>query len=67
MATNVVVLLQSETGRRLVRDKCRAAGLDMAVLERLIYTELDHSGQLRKRGINEEFDEIFAGLDGDDE
>ena len=67
MVTNAVVLLQSEGGRRLVREKCNATGLDMAVLERLIYTELGHSGKLRKRGINEEFDEIFAELDKDEE
>lgn len=63
MAKNIVVLLQSESGRRLVREKCKAAGLNMAVLEQLIHTELDHSGKLRKRGINEDFDGIFGTLD----
>ena len=63
MATNIVVLLQSENGRRLVREKCKAAGLDVSVLEQLIHTELDHSGKLRKRGINEGFDGIFGTLD----
>lgn len=67
MATNVVVLLQSETGRRLVRERCKAAGLDITVLERLIHTEFDHSGKLRKRGINANFDEIFAELDREEE
>lgn len=67
MATNIVVLLQSESGRRLVREKCKAAGLDMAVLEQLIHTELDHSGKLKKRGINEGFDSIFGTLDGEEE
>ena len=67
MATNVVVLLQSATGRRLVRQKCKAAGLDIAVLERLVHAELNHSGQLRKRGMYIDFDEIFAELDGEEE
>ena len=67
MATNVVVLLQSENGRRLVREKCRMSGLDIAVLEQLVHTELDHSGKLRKRGINEDFDDIFGALDGEEE
>ena len=67
MATNIVVLLQSENGRRLVREKCKAAGLDVSVLEQLIHTELDHSGKLRKRGINEGFDGIFGTLDEEEE
>ena len=67
MATNIVVLLQSENGRRLVREKCNAAGLDVSVLEQLIHTELDHSGKLRKRGINEDFDGVFGALDDEEE
>lgn len=66
MAENIVVLLKSESGRRLVREKCKAAGLDMAVLEQLINTELDHSGKLRKHGISEDFDSIFGALDEED-
>ena len=65
MPTNIVVLLQSENGRRLVRDKCKAAGLNMSVLEQLIHTELDHVGKLRKRGIRGDFDDIFGELDED--
>ena len=67
MAVNFVVLLKSENGRRLVREKCKAAGLDIAVLERLVHAELDQSGKLRKRGITEDFDEIFAELDSEEE
>ena len=67
MATNIVVLLQNENGRRLVREKCKAAGLDMAVLERLVHAELDHGGKLRKRGINDDFDDIFGELDREEE
>ena len=67
MATNIVVLLQNEDGRRLVREKCKAAGLDMVVLEQLIDTELNHSGKLKKRGINEDFDGVFGALDEEEE
>ena len=63
MAANIVVLFQSENGQRLVREKCKAAGLDKRVLEQLINAELDHSGKLRKRGINTDFDDIFGALD----
>ena len=67
MAVNFVVLLQSENGRRLVREKCKAAGLKMTVLEQLIHAELDQSGKLRKRGINTDFDGIFGSLDEEEE
>ena len=67
MATNAVVLLHSETGRSLVREKCKAAGLDNGVLERLVHAELNHSGQVRKRAMYIDFDEIFAELDGEEE
>ena len=66
MAANIVVLFQSENGQRLVREKCKAAGLDKRVLEQLINAELDHSGKLRKRGINTDFDDIFGALDEDE-
>lgn len=67
MATNVVVLLESAHGRRLVREKCKAAGLDIKVLARLIHTELDYSGRQRKRGISTDFDDIFGELDQEEE
>lgn len=67
MARNVVVLMRSEQGRRLVREKCRAEGLDMSVLERLVNLELDQAGKLRKRGLREDFDDVFGGLDSDEE
>ena len=66
MTANVVVLMRSEKGRALVREKCAAAGLDMAVLERLIEAELNQVGKLTKRGLWVNFDEIFADLDGDE-
>ena len=66
MTMNVVVLMRSEKGRALVREKCKAAGLDITVLERLIGAELDQVGKLRKRGLWEDFDEIFDDLDEDE-
>ena len=67
MPMNVVVLMRSEKGRALVREKCKASGLDITVLERLIEAELDQVGKLRKRGLWEDFDEIFADLDEDED
>ena len=62
MSENMVVLLSSETGRRMVRDKCDSMGLDMEILQRLIEAELKQVGKQRKRGLYAEFDEIFGGI-----
>lgn len=59
MPGNVVVLLKSEDGRALVRQKCRAAGIKIAVFEELISAELDQQGKKRKAGLWEEFDAIL--------
>ena len=66
-AKSVVVLLRSEEGRKLVREKCKASGLDISVLEQLIAAEIDQQGKLKKRGIREVFDEVFSELDSQDE
>jgi len=67
MASNLVVLMRSEEGRRLVREKCKIAGLDIDILERPIDAELDQVGKLRKRGIRSEFDDIFGELDEEED
>ncbi|MCY4221680.1 MAG: hypothetical protein OXC65_10470 [Thiotrichales bacterium] len=67
MTMNVVVLMRSEKGRALVREKCKAAGLDIAVLERLIAAELDQIGKMKRRGLKDDFDEIFADLNEDED
>ncbi len=59
MSRNVVVLLNSDDGRALVRSKCRAAGIKIGMLEDLIEAELDQQGKRRKRGLFEEFDRIL--------
>ena len=59
MPRNVVVLLNSEEGRSLVKKKCRAAGVRIRVLEDLIEVELAQQGKRRKAGISDEFNEIF--------
>ena len=67
MAVNIVVLMRSERGRRLVREKCEVAGLDIDILERLIDAELGQVGKLRKRGIRLEFDDIFGELNEEED
>lgn len=59
MPRNIVVLLNGDDGRALVRRKCRSIGIRIATFERLVEAELDQQGKLRKRGLWEEFDEIL--------
>lgn len=59
MADTGVVLLDSETGRDIVRRKCRKEGVRIAVVEELVAAELEQAGKLRKRGLFERFEEIL--------
>ena len=63
MTENIVVLMQSEAGRKMVREKCKSSGLSVEALKLLIEAEMEQVGKLRKRGIREEFDEIFGMFD----
>lgn len=66
MSRNVVVLLNSGDGRRLVRRRCKEVGVQMSDLEQLIEAEVEQLGKKRKAGLWDEFDRIFDGLDGDE-
>jgi hypothetical protein len=63
MASNAVTVLNSDEGRALVRKKCRAAKIPIAVLEELIEAELDQQGKKRKAGLWDEIDRILDDLD----
>lgn len=63
MASNAVTVLNSDEGRALVRKKCRAAKVPIAVLEELIEAELDQQGKKRKAGLWDEIDRILDDLD----
>ncbi len=59
MPRNVVVLLNSEEGRSLVKRKCRAAGVKLSMFEELIEAELDQQGKKRRSGLYDELDRIL--------
>lgn len=63
MPVKNIVLMQSDEGRRLVQEKCAAAGLDIEVLSRLIETELKQKGKQRKH-LRDDFDAIFDNRNG---
>jgi hypothetical protein len=62
MSRNVVVILNRDEGRALVRKRCRQAQIPIAVLEELIDAELEQQGKKRKAGLWDEFDRIFDNL-----
>ncbi len=59
MPRNVVVLLNKDESRRLVRTKCKAIGIKISTFEELVDAELDKQGMKRRAGLWEEFDEIL--------
>lgn len=62
MSGNAVVLLNKEEGRKLARDRCKKAGLSLAVLEELITEEVERRGMKRKASLWVEFDRIFDSM-----
>ena len=62
MPKSLVVLLNTEDGRSLVKKTCRAEGLTLSTLEQLIAAEADQQGKQKKIGLWEEFDEIFDDI-----
>lgn len=59
MPRKVVVILDSQEGRELVKRKCREIKLKISTFERLVDAELDQQGKKRKAGLWDEFDEIL--------
>jgi hypothetical protein len=54
-----VVLLNKDESRRLVRIKCKAAGIKIGIFEELVDAELGKQGMQRRAGLWKEFDEIL--------
>lgn len=63
MSRNVVVLLNSSDGRKLVKRRCKESGIHMSDLEQLIEAEVEQLGKKRKAGLWDEFDRIFDAMD----
>ncbi len=64
MMTNIV-LLRTESGRRLVERKCNAAELNIEVLEKLIDVQIRQLGKQKRRGIWDDIDAVFDRWDED--
>jgi len=59
MRSSGVILLDSETGRKIVQRKCKEERLPVQLIRDLVSAEMEQEGKLRKRGLFERFDEIL--------
>lgn len=60
-----IVLLESKTGKALVKEKCQQRGIDPSLLGELLGVELEQLGRLRRRGINDQIDELLSTYSND--
>lgn len=65
MNSKGIALLEKDSGRDVLRRACRKARVPISVIEALVEAELDQIGKMRKRGLNDRFDEILSELDDD--
>jgi len=62
MPKDIVVLLNSSEGRKLVQARCKEFGIPVRIFERLIEAEIAQQGKQRRAGIGDDFDTIFKEL-----
>ena len=66
-----IVLLDKGPGREAMKRYCRAIGVSIQTIEKLVEAELDQVGKKRRHGIFEAFDSVLEaaakeGLGGND-
>jgi glyceraldehyde-3-phosphate dehydrogenase/erythrose-4-phosphate dehydrogenase len=59
MAETGVVLLDSNIGRKILREACNKEKIQITTIEELVIAEMEQIGKLRKRGLYDRFDEII--------
>ncbi|MDK9705329.1 MAG: hypothetical protein OEL20_19565 [Sulfuritalea sp.] len=59
MARNVVVLLDNQEGRALVKEVCKRDGILFGEFQELVQAEVEQTGKLRKKGLWDDFDDIL--------
>lgn len=57
-----ISLLEKGEGRNLLKRHCRAIGVPVKVIEELLRVELEQVGRVRRRGMNDEFDDILSQM-----
>jgi hypothetical protein len=54
-----IVLLDKGPGREAMKRRCRAIGVKIQTIERLVEAELDQIGKKRRQGLFESFDVVL--------
>lgn len=65
MPRSVVVILDQDDGRKLVRQLCRKYAIPLGEFEELVQAEIEQNGKQKKRGLWDQFDDILDRMDGD--
>jgi len=65
MPRNVVVLLDNQEGRAMVKDACKEKGLLFAEFQELVQAEVDQTGKQRRAGLWDSFDDILDRIEDD--
>jgi hypothetical protein len=60
---NIVVLLDQEDGRALVKRACRSNGIRFAEFQELVQAEVEQTGKQKKRGLWDQFDDILDRME----
>lgn len=60
---NGISLLEKGEGRELLKKYCRKIGVSVRLIEELVRVELDQIGRVRRRGLNDQFDELLSEED----
>ncbi len=59
MPRNVVVLLDNQQGRELVKNACKERSIHFAEFTELVQAEVEQTGKRRKAGLWDTFDDIL--------
>ncbi len=63
MTQNVVVLLDNQEGRSLVREECLENKVIFQEFVELVQAEVDQTGKQRKKGLWDAFDDILDRIE----
>jgi hypothetical protein len=66
MPRKLVVLLDNQDGRKLVKNACKQHGLGFPEFEELIDAEVAQTGKQRRAGLWDDFDDILDRIQTDE-
>lgn len=59
MSRNVIMLLDNQDGKNMVKKACKENKIDFATFEELIEAEVKQVGKQRRAGLWDDFDDIL--------